>query len=88
VKRATKLVFHEHRIVCPYCRTALIFNSPMEVILSIADAVCAGGPIASCDDKKVIVTIVNYPLYKGKLLFTGGRKKLHPSGNAVRSTTA
>jgi DNA-directed RNA polymerase subunit RPC12/RpoP len=33
VKRATKLVFHEHRIACPYCRTALIFNSPLEVIL-------------------------------------------------------
>ena len=33
MKRVTKLVFHEHRIVCPYCRTALIFNSPMEVIL-------------------------------------------------------
>jgi len=33
VKPATKLVFHEHRVVCPYCHTALIFNSPMEVIL-------------------------------------------------------
>ena len=33
MKRATKFVFHEHRLVCPYCHTALIFNSPMEVIL-------------------------------------------------------
>jgi DNA-directed RNA polymerase subunit RPC12/RpoP len=33
VKRATKFVFHQHRIACPYCRVALIFDSPMEVIL-------------------------------------------------------
>ena len=31
--RAAIPVLHEHRIVCPFCRTARIFNSPMEVIL-------------------------------------------------------
>ena len=33
MKRATKLVFHEHRIVCPHCRLLLKFNFPTETIL-------------------------------------------------------
>jgi len=27
MRRALKLVFHEHRISCPYCRTALLIQT-------------------------------------------------------------
>src|SRR5262249_54563705 len=40
MKRSTKLVFHEHRISCPYCRTTLIFNFPTETIV-LAFRACA-----------------------------------------------
>ena len=32
--RSPKPEVHEHHITCPYCRTDLAFNSPMERILS------------------------------------------------------
>ena len=32
MRRKTQLKVHEHRIICPYCRTGLIFNSLMETI--------------------------------------------------------
>jgi hypothetical protein len=33
MRRKTQLKFNEHRIICPYCRTGLVFNSPMGTIL-------------------------------------------------------
>ena len=33
-RRPTKLQFHEHRVTCPYCRTAITITSLMEIILT------------------------------------------------------
>jgi hypothetical protein len=34
MRRKTQLQVHEHRITCPYCRTGLVFNSLMSMILA------------------------------------------------------
>jgi len=33
-KPAIKLQFYEQRVVCPYCHTNLMFNTPTETIVS------------------------------------------------------
>jgi ribosomal protein S27AE len=32
MRRAIKLVFHEHRVTCPHCGTALIYNLVTDTI--------------------------------------------------------
>jgi ribosomal protein S27AE len=39
MRRAIKLVFHEHRITCPYCATALIYHLTTEAI-QLAERTC------------------------------------------------
>ena len=39
MRRALKLVFHEHRINCPYCATELIYHSSTATI-QLAERTC------------------------------------------------
>lgn len=49
MRRAIKIVFHEHRIKCPYCRTALIYHLADETIQ------LAGRTCVECGKEFVIV---------------------------------
>ena len=39
MRRAIKLVFHKHEVSCPYCSTALIYNTLAETI-QLAERTC------------------------------------------------
>ena len=39
MRRAIKLAFHEHRVICPYCGTALLYNLMIQTVV-FAERTC------------------------------------------------